>query len=197
MKVLEAIGLGLLVMLAATGMAASEIHPATTEPALPADTRCSISTGSPVVDYGTQARGQLQNAGNRQTLTLGKRTVVLSVGCPYSQSMRLALRGAQAPNGDLLYGDRGSVKILVQDAQIDGQAVQLTKTTADGVLDGVAEPILQLQPGKSFAATLNGHFVQGKSFSAQIEIEPIFPVDAFRASSRQTSESLMTWELLR
>jgi len=167
MKVLEAIGLGLLVMLATTGMAASEIHPATTEPALPA------------------------------ALTLRKRTVVLSVGCPYSQSMRLALRGAQAPNGDLLYGDRGSVKILVQDAQIDGQAVQLTKTTADGVLDGVAEPSLQLQPGKSFAATLNGHFVQGKSFSAQIEIEPIFPVDAFRASSRQTSESLMTWELLR
>ena len=178
-------------------MADSEIPGAGIQPALPADTRCSLSAGAPVIDYGSQSRGQLQVGDNPQALSLGKRTLMVNIGCPFPQNMRLALRGAQGVNGDLLHGDRGSVNVLVLDAQVDGQAVLLSRTTPDGVLQGGAETGLRLQPGNNFAATQNGHFVQGKSFTARIEIEPVFPESATRVSARQTSESLLILELVK
>ena len=178
-------------------MADSEIPGAGIQPALPADTRCSLSAGAPVIDYGSQSRGQLQAGDNPQALSLGKRTLMVNIGCPFPQNMRLALRGAQGVNGDLLHGDRGSVYVLVLDAQVDGQAVLLSRTTPDGVLQGGAETGLRLQPGNNFAATQNGHFVQGKSFTARIEIEPVFPESATRVSARQTSESLLILELVK
>lgn len=197
MKVLmRALGLGLLLSQSMTVMATSQIPSGSIQPALPVDTRCSMSVGSPVIDYGNQSQGQLQSAGNGQTFTLGKRTLMLSIACPYSQTMRLTLRGAQAANGDMRYGDRGSIRIRVMDAQIDGLAVQLTSTTSDGVLEGGAETSLLLQPGKSFAATQNGHFIKGKAFNARIEIEPVFPESATRVSARQVDESFITLELM-
>ena len=189
--------LGAVLICPAVLMAAPGPPGPNTQPALPADTRCSLSAGAPVIDYGSQSRGQLQTAGNSQTLTLGKRTLMLNIGCPYSLNMRLALRGAQAQNGDLLHGDRGAVKILVLDAQVDGQTVLLTRTTPDGLLQGGAETGLRLQPGDNFAATQNGHLVQGKSFTARIEIEPLLPESATRVSTRKTSESLLILELVK
>lgn len=197
MKVSMSLGLlGLLLSQSVAVMAASDFAPATIQPSLPVDTRCSISVGAAVIDYGSQSRGQLQRAGSKQILTLGKRTMILSVACPYSQAMRLTLRGAQAANGDLRHGDRGSTRIYVMDAQVDGRAVQLTSATSDGVLEGGAASSLQLQPGKSFSATQNGHFMKGKTFSARIEVEPVFPESATRVSARQVDESFMTLELM-
>lgn len=163
---------------------------------MPIDTRCSLSAGAPVIDYGTQSRWQLQDADGSQKVTPGTRTLTLSVVCPYSQSMRLTLRGDRAANGDLRYGERGSVTVRLLDMQLDGQNVQVARTTPDGMINGAAESSLLLQPGNSFAATHNGLPIKGKSFTAHIELEPVMPESAARVSARQTSESQLTLELM-
>ncbi|UUW17347.1 fimbrial protein [Serratia ureilytica] len=177
--------------------AISALHGTTTDNAiLPIDTRCSVSAGAPVIDYGTQSRWQLQDVAGGQKVTPGKRMLMVSVVCPHTQTMRLTLRGDRAGNGDLRYGDRGSVSLRLLEAQLDGQNVQVAATTPDGMLSGAPESSLLLQPGNSLVATLNGQPAKGKSFTARIELEPVMPESAARVSARQISESNLTLELM-
>lgn len=162
---------------------------------LPLDPRCHISAGAPVIDYGEKTRWQLLDSLTSQTITLGKRTLMLSVVCPYSQNMLLTLYGDRATNGDLRYGDRGSISFRVHDAQVDGKDVLLSLTSSDGTLDGASVSSLKLQPGKSFAATQDGHVVMGKAFNARIEIEPTMPQSSARVTSRHTTKSDFRLEL--
>ncbi|MDR0805538.1 MAG: fimbrial protein [Enterobacteriaceae bacterium] len=163
----------------------------------PVDNRCKISASSPVIDYGTQSRWQLQDvAGNKNEVSTGKRTLMLSVICPYTQTMRLMVRGERAANGDLRHGMKGNIKIRLTDPQLDGKAIQITATMPDGVLTGGAESILLLQPNKGFAPTQNGQLAKGKTFTARLDIEPVMPESAARISSHQTTETQLTVELL-
>lgn len=161
---------------------------------LPIDEHCSISTGTPVIDYGIQSRWQLQDASNSQMLTPGKRVLMLNIVCPYTQEMRLVLRGDRTANGSLRYGERGSVNIRVLDAQVDDQTVQVTPTMPDGAINGAASSSLKLRAGNYFAATRNNQLVKGKTFNARIEIEPILPESAARVSALERNESRLTIE---
>lgn len=167
------------------------------EPPPPADTRCSLSLGSEVVDYGSQTRGQLQDASSGgNALTLGKRTLTLSVMCPYTQPLRLALRGDRATNGKLRYGERGSMIVRLFDMQRDGETVQITPVTPSGEMTGSAADSQQLQPDHIVAATLGGQPVKGKVFSARLEIEPVIPNDEAKVSASTTKEALLMLELV-
>jgi hypothetical protein len=178
--------------------AISALHGTTADRAsiLPIDTRCSLSAGAPVIDYGTQSRWQLQDVDGGQKVTPGKRMLMVSVVCPYSQILRLTVRGDRATNGDLRYGSRGSASLRLLDAQLDGQSVQVATTTPDGVLSGAPVSSLLLQPGNSIAATHNGQLAKGKSFTVRIELEPVMPESAARVSAREISESHLTLELM-
>jgi hypothetical protein len=160
------------------------------------DTRCTLSAGAPIIDYGVQSRWQLQDATEQQKLTPGKRTLVVNIVCPYSQTIGLIVRGDKASNGDLRYGDRGHVILNLLDAQLDGQPVQLAKIAPDrGGYAVVATPLL-LQPGNNIAPIRNGQRITGKHFSARIELEPVMPETAARVSSHQVSEANLTLELM-
>jgi len=163
---------------------------------LPVDTRCVISVGAPVIDYGSLTRWQLEEAGNRQTLTFGKRTLMLSVVCPYSQSLRLGLRSSHAANGDVQYGSRGSLTVQVMDAQVDGHAVLLNSIRPEGVMEGGAQPSVRWRPGESLVATRNGQVIEGKTFNARVEIEPLLSESAARVSGREVYESMLSIDLI-
>jgi hypothetical protein len=165
-------------------------------PSLPVDTRCNLSLGSEVVDYGLQSRGQLQEASlGGNMLTPGKRTLTLSVVCPYAQPLRLALRGDRAANGDLRYGKQGSVVVRLSDVQQDGESVQIMPVTPSGEVTGTAADSQRLQPGQAVAATLNGLLVSGKVFNARVEIEPIMTDEEARVGVSTTQEAILTLEL--
>ena len=164
---------------------------------LPVDTRCTLSLGSGVIDYGSQSRWQLQNASTAfNSLTFGKRTLPLGVVCPYTQHMRLTLRGERGPNGNLLFGKRGNLTIRIFDAQMDGSSVRLAQTSSDGILSAAITDSLTLQPGQSFAPITNGNLAQGKVFTANLEIEPVLPEAEARVSAHQTSQATITLELM-
>lgn len=164
---------------------------------MPMDARCSVSLGSSFVDYGTLSQWQLQNSvTNPDAVTPGKRTLMLSVVCPYSQKVLLTLRGERATNGDLRYGDLGSMIVRVLNAQLDGESVQLIGTSLDSAIKGAANESRRLQPGQTFAPSINGQLAKGKAFTALIEIEPMLPKAKARVSSRQSSEARFKLELM-
>jgi hypothetical protein len=163
---------------------------------LPIDKRCSLSAGVTVIDYGTQSRWQLQEAGNGQNVSPGKRTLMVSVVCPYTQTMRLRLIGDKAANGNLRYGERGNLSLRLVEAQLDSQDVQLATTTPDGIMNGTSGSARLLQPSVGVAATRNGQLAKGKNFTVRIEMEPMMPESAARVTTRQISEANLTLELI-
>lgn len=141
----------------------------------PVDSRCSLSAGGRVIDYGILSRGQLQDATTgANALTPGKRTVMVNVVCPYTQPMRLTLRREPATNGNLSYGDRAYVRVRLQDALLDGQSIQIASSAPDGTLSSSPASTLELQPGQTFAAVADGTPAKGRSLTLHLEIEPIF-----------------------
>lgn len=165
---------------------------------VPNSEQCNVSLSSGTVDYGSQSFWQMQSvAGNGQSVSPGKRQLVLNVQCPYSQSIRLAARGDRHPNGNFRYGPQGYLKANLVDASLDGQAVQLVQTTPDGVARTSPESNMALQPDQTFAPAINGRVAKGKVFTARLEIEPVIPESDARVSSRSSSESMLTLELVQ
>lgn len=163
---------------------------------LPTDTHCNLSANTTVIDYGSHSRWQLQDVGGGQKVSPGKRMLIVSVVCPYSQTMRVMLRGDRASNDNLRYGDRGSVTMRLLNAQLDGQNVPVATTTVDGRMSGAAETSLLLQPGNGMVAMYNGQPARGKSFTARIELEPVMPASDARISARQITESSLDLDLM-
>lgn len=163
----------------------------------PVDTRCALTTGSGIIDYGTLSRGQLITVpGDNKLVTPGIRTLALSVMCPYSRTMRLSLRGEHASNGDVLYGSHGSIHLILRDAQMDGQMVQMTAATSAGVLNGAPASNLSLQPGQSMVATLNGLPVKGKTLTVSMDVEARMTDADTRVTAQQVSTSTLILDLM-
>lgn len=162
---------------------------------LPGDTRCKLSANSDVIDYGSYSRWQLQDSGG-QKVSPGKRILMVNVICPYKKVMRVILHGDRASNGNLRYGNKGSVTMRLLDAQLDGKTVQVAATKAGSHLRTSSESNIFLQPGLGIVAIHNGQPVEGKSFSARIEIEPVMPESDVRVSAHQTTESNLAFELI-
>ncbi|MFC0227274.1 fimbrial protein [Serratia aquatilis] len=166
--------------------------PSLQPPPLPMDSNCSLSIGGGVVDYGRQSRWQMQSASTGgNALTPGKRTLMLNVVCPYTQQMRLALRG------DLRYGQRGTTVVRLLDVQLDGHSVQVVNTTPVGAFSGAPADAQLLQVGQTVAAVQNGQLAKGKVLSARLEIEPTLPESEARVAASQISESILTFELVK
>ncbi|MFP0195011.1 fimbrial protein [Pseudomonas sp. PHC1] len=164
---------------------------------LPVDTRCALSSGSNVVEYTSQSRWQLQDAstGGNQ-LTFGKRTLILSVACPYSQKIRLALRGDRAADGNLRFGNQGIMLVRIHDAQLDGQSVQVVSTSSEGTINDSPSDSKLILPGQIFTPSTNGHSMNGKTFTVRVDVEPLLPEKEARVSAHQKSEALMTIDLV-
>lgn len=164
--------------------------------AMPGDTRCDLIVSTPVIDFGTQSRWQLQAVAGERQVSPGKRTLSFSALCPFTHRMAIAVSGARAQDGYFRYGDQGSLRIRLFDAQVNGQSAELALLTPAGAINGDAAAAVSLQPGSRIAVVRNGQIVNGKSFTARLEIEPVMPESAARVSSRQSNESGFTFELL-
>lgn len=162
--------------------------------ALPTDNRCLVSANAAVIDYGTQSRWQLQDIGG-QKVTPGKRILMLSIVCPYTQVPRVIVRGESARNGDVRYGERGSIRLRICDVQLDGKPLPVAMITPDGAPIGQAEPCLTLKPGNRFAPASDGQAAQGKQLTAKIEIMPVLDEEDARNPARQTRTAGFSLEL--
>lgn len=161
-----------------------------------ADTRCSLTLSATHIDYGTLSRGQLQEAsGAPQTLTPGKRQLMVSVLCPYTQTLRLTVHGEANPRGDFRYGSSAKMRVKLSSAQLDNQDVQLALSTPDGVLLKGAAGSWDVQPEQTFTPVISGQPAKGKALMLRLELEPVLTESEARISSRETSEASLNLEL--
>ncbi len=198
-KALSVLILSLAMNLTQPAVATPRSHPQfQTDPALPiADSRCQLSSSNSTFDYGNQSRWQLKETQSmRYGLTPGKRQLMVSVVCPYTQSIYLNIRGDRTPDGNFLYGRRGRLNMRLMEVQLDGQSTQVVLSTPEGKIKGASVNDLLLQPDQTFTPAIGNQPLQGKSFSARFEIEPVLSESDTRVSDRQSSEATLTLELL-
>lgn len=118
------------------GSAADPIMPpgleASPMPTLPPDTRCRLSVSNPVINYGMMSRWQVEDIGAGR-VSPGTRSLTVSVVCPYSRTMSLRVEGENREGG-LRYGEHGTTRLRLLDAQLDGNAVEVRTVTSAGVI---------------------------------------------------------------
>jgi len=187
--------LSLLLLLMASQALAAQLPAPLQAPAIPVDTRCSMSSNSREADLGNLSRWQLQPAAEGgDKLSLGKRDFNVNVTCPFSQSMQLVVNGDRNSAGGFRYGRNGELRIVLKEATLDGQPVQvrllpMAKVSTAGNLN--LKPDLNLQ-----VVAANGNVVKGKSLSLLLETEPVLREADARVSRRQSDESNFSLQLI-
>ncbi|WP_286175316.1 fimbrial protein [Enterobacter sp. Cy-643] len=162
-------------------------------PILPPDTRCRLSVSNPLIDYGVMSRWQLEDIGAGR-VSPGTRSLTISVVCPYSRTMILQVEG-EGREGGLRYGEHGTTRLRLLDAQLDGNAVELHSVTPDGVITESDRHRLALNAGQRLAPVMQGRLAEGKILTARLEIQPVLAEGDARVSSRQRSETTLTLTL--
>ncbi|MCU4369582.1 hypothetical protein [Acinetobacter courvalinii] len=187
-----------LCIFAATQVSAAkiDINPLGEMTILPVENLCEVSISNPDVDYGVLSRWQLQDVVGRQ-VSFGKRTLTLSVVCPFKQTMRVVLRSSRSQEGQLQFGDQGRMSVRVIDAELEGKSTELGSINSEGILKGASKDHLYLRPDFGMVATQNGQPIKGKTFTARLEIEPLMSEKAARVTSLQVSEANFTLELIK
>ncbi|MEG5569400.1 hypothetical protein VIW49_18745 [Enterobacter bugandensis] len=163
---------------------------------VPQDRLCSVTVSSRDVDFGSLSRWQMQETGRGNALSPGQRTLALSVSCPYSQPLHILVQGESAADGNLRYGQAGSLQLEIHDAHVDGQPVQMVPVSRDRVRKGGEQTRISLRPDNGAAASRNGSLITGKNFTARLEVRPQLPESETRVTARQQSETLLTLEVL-
>jgi len=95
-------------------------------PAGPVSRACHLSIDQNVVDYGSITAGQLSRT-IRDGYSLDPRNLRISVNCPSKSTMALKLTGPIASNGSGApkFATRGSVRVTMSDAIMDGETIGL------------------------------------------------------------------------
>lgn len=162
----------------------------------PVDRSCSISIGGGDVDYGSVTRHQLQEQPGNQ-LSFGKRTVPVSVACPYPRVMKVGIQGERSADGQFRYGAQGSLQVRLSDASLDGKSVLLTRISASGVPMGPAADSVTVLVGERVVAGDASAPAKGRNLSLKMEVEPVLSDSAARVNSREHSDARVTLQLER
>jgi hypothetical protein len=155
-------------------------------------TQCMVTVGPTTINYGSLSRWQLQKSGVAQHLTPGKRTLILTVTCPFNQEIRLSMEGNAAPNGQLRYGEEGYATVRLSEVMADGHEAMVALIEGDGNVVDTSETSLFIKPGSRWEVVNARGKVRARSVTARLEVEPIIPDWAAKVSGEQVSESALT-----
>jgi len=134
--------------------------------ALPDD--CQFNLSQPVLDYGLMNRAIRPDFAPERNL--GERQLSLSLSCSKPFDMSLFYRAMAATAERFHFAERGSYQMRIRDAVLDGQPVEI------GLIAGVGQPPvvtasnLVWQPGYGVVPVQAGVPLQGRSFSAQLDL---------------------------
>lgn len=152
--------------------------------ALPDD--CQLNLSQPDLDYGLMNRAIRPDSAPERNL--GERQLSLSLSCSKPVDMSLFYRAMAATAERFHFADRGSYQVRIRDAVLDGQSVEI------GLIAGVGQPPvvtasnLIWPPEHGVIPVQAGVPMQGRSFSAQLE------VNAWVQEQGMQVRDAVTWE---
>lgn len=129
---------------------------------------CQFNLSQAELDYGLMNRAIRPDSAPERNL--GERQLSLSLSCAHPTDMSVFYRAMAATAERFHFADRGSYRMRIRDAVLDGQSVEL------GLIAGVGQPPAQTassliwRPAHGVAPVKAGVPLQGRTFSAQLEL---------------------------
>lgn len=128
---------------------------------------CQLNLSETRLDFGLMNRAVALVPGSERLL--GERRLSLTLNCVQPTDMRLFYRGPGAGTERFRFTERGSYSLLVREAVLDGQAVELGLLAAGGQSPVTTATTLAWRPEHGVVPMRNGEAVAGQSLSLQIE----------------------------
>lgn len=147
---------------------------------------CQLNLSEPLLDFGLMNRAA-RNPSAPQWL-LGERRISVQLNCPQAQDMTLFYRAPAASAERLRFTERGSYALRVQEAVLDGQAVELGLLAGSGQAPGHVAQALAWRPNHAITPLRDGVPAQGKSLALVVQVSAWAQADA-----TQLREAV-TWE---
>lgn len=180
----------LLLLLSGTATAAVESGFGDAEPPMQTDrSRCVISAGGSMVDYGVMSRWQLQETGRGGELTPGVRTIPVTVACAFTQDFRLRIAGHSSMAGQVRYGNSAWLKLRVSNLRVDGRSTGIVVTSPDEGAREVASGSSAVSDGSLFSPFSDGQRVTGRTVTFDLKLEPRLSEQDSRVGAPTESEA--------
>ena len=129
---------------------------------------CQLNLSQPVLDFGLMNRAiRTDSAAERN---LGERRMSLNLNCSTPTDMSLFYRAIAATAERFHFAERGTYQMRIRDAVLDGQSVELGLIAAVGQPPGQTASQLMWRPDHGVVAVQAGVPLQGRTFSAQLEL---------------------------
>ncbi|NUT76541.1 DUF1120 domain-containing protein [Pseudomonas sp. C1C7] len=129
---------------------------------------CQFNLSQPVLDYGLMNRAIRPDSAPERNL--GERQLSLSLNCSTPGDMSLFYRAMAATGKRFHFAERGSYQLRIRDAVLDGQSVDIGLIAGAGQAPSQMASNLIWQPGHGVVPVKAGAPVQGRNFSAQVEV---------------------------
>jgi hypothetical protein len=129
---------------------------------------CQFNLSRPELDYGLMNRAIRPDSAPERNL--GERQLSLSLSCPHPTDMSVFYRAMAATAERFHFAERGSYRMRIRDAVLDGQSVEI------GLIAGVGQPPAETassliwRPAHGVVPVQAGVPLQGRTFSAQLEL---------------------------
>ncbi|VVN47736.1 hypothetical protein PS662_06044 [Pseudomonas fluorescens] len=134
--------------------------------ALPDD--CQFNLSQPVLDYGLMNRAVRPDLAPERSL--GERHTNLSLSCSHPTDMSVFYRAMAATSERFHFAERGSYQIRIRDAVLDGQSMEIGLIAGVGQSPAETGSRLIWRPDHGVVPVQAGVPMQGRNFSAQLEV---------------------------
>ncbi|WP_433736995.1 DUF1120 domain-containing protein [Pseudomonas putida] len=129
---------------------------------------CQLNLSQPVLDYGLMNRAVRPDASTERNL--GERHLSLTLSCSAPVDMSVFYRAMAATANRFHFADRGSYQVRIRDAVLDGQSVDIGLIAGVGQSPAQTASNLIWRPDHGVVPVNAGVPMQGRSFSAQLEV---------------------------
>lgn len=129
---------------------------------------CQFNLSQLVLDYGLMNRAIRPDAAPERHL--GERQLSLTLSCSQPIDMSLFYRAMAATADRFHFAERGSYQLRIRDAVLDGQSVEIGLIAGTSQPPAVTASNLIWRPEHGVVPVRAGVPVQGRSFSAQLEL---------------------------
>lgn len=177
----------LLCLMAGMTFATAAPAPVMTPVTIPS---CVVSSGTTLVDFGRQSRGQLKDVPGG--MSPGSRMMTVSLVCNVVQLLKLRVSGATSGN-HFLFGDDGQLTVTAVRAQLDGKPVQLQRKNDAGRGGGLSGPPLRLLPDDVMVPVVSGQPAEGLHLTVMLQLVPLLGPKASRPTQQAEKQQQLSF----
>lgn len=151
---------------------------------------CDLVLSSQEVNYGRLTQQALRGG---SVASLGARHVSVDAICRSSGQLSIIVSGAEM-NKVFQFGQGGQLKVLFQNAILDGHQIGLGLLSATGELLDVGANV-SVEPGQRLVLVRNGRIVAGRNLSMQAVIAAEVPRHVLRLSQEQEFDARIKFQV--